>query len=192
MRARNRPERYASAIPFLAYAGVAAARARRFCRRARIGVEREPAANLMPGRTLVKVDQVPRIVGALLFQPTPHMDERGFFSRTFDADVMRAAGIDPVGFAQDSLSRSRRGVVRGLHVRRGLGEAKLVRCSYGAIFDVIVDLGRLRQRTATGKVSSCVTMSRCRSMSRSAAHMVFRPSGPRRRLLPDRSPTRPI
>ncbi len=53
---------------------------------------------------------------------------------------MRAAGIDPAAFAQDSLSRSRRGVVRGMHVRSGAGEAKLVRCSYGAIFDVIVDL----------------------------------------------------
>ena len=88
----------------------------------------------------MNVDPVPRIAGALLFRPAPHVDERGFFCRTFDADVMRAAGIDPAAFAQDSLSRSLRGVVRGLHVRRGDGEAKLVRCSYGAIFDVIVDL----------------------------------------------------
>jgi dTDP-4-dehydrorhamnose 3,5-epimerase len=76
----------------------------------------------------------------MLFVPSPHVDERGFFSRTFDAEVVRAAGIDPGGFAQDSLSRSARGVVRGLHLRRGQGEAKLVRCSYGAIYDVIVDL----------------------------------------------------
>lgn len=88
----------------------------------------------------MNVDQVPRIAGALLFRPTPHVDERGFFSRTFDAEVIRSAGIDPAAFAQDSLSRSRRGVVRGLHIRRGDGEAKLVRCSYGAIFDVVVDL----------------------------------------------------
>jgi dTDP-4-dehydrorhamnose 3,5-epimerase len=88
----------------------------------------------------VEVNQVPRIAGALLFRPAPHVDERGFFSRTFDADVMRSAGIDPAVFSQDSLSRSRCGVVRGMHVRRGAGEAKLVRCSYGAIFDVIVDL----------------------------------------------------
>jgi dTDP-4-dehydrorhamnose 3,5-epimerase len=88
----------------------------------------------------VKVDQVPRIEGALLFRPAPHTDERGFFSRTFDRDIVRSAGIDPAAFAQDSLSRSRRGVVRGMHVRKGAGEAKLVRCSYGAIFDVIVDL----------------------------------------------------
>lgn len=86
------------------------------------------------------VSPVPRIAGALLFTPSPYVDERGFFSRTFDADVARAAGIDPAGFAQDSLSRSARGVLRGLHVRRGEGESKLVRCSYGAVFDVIVDL----------------------------------------------------
>ena len=76
----------------------------------------------------------------MLFRPTPHVDERGFFSRTFDREVVRSAGIDPAAFAQDSLSRSRRGVIRGMHVRKGAGEAKLVRCSYGAIFDVIVDL----------------------------------------------------
>jgi dTDP-4-dehydrorhamnose 3,5-epimerase len=86
------------------------------------------------------VQPVPRIDGALLFTPQPHVDERGFFCRTFDTEIMRAAGIDPAGFAQDSVSRSAGGVVRGMHVRRGAGEAKLVRCSYGAIFDVIVDL----------------------------------------------------
>lgn len=86
------------------------------------------------------VRPVPRIAGALLFKPAPHVDDRGLFCRTFDADVMRAAGIDPAAFVQDSLSRSACGVVRGLHVRRGNGEAKLVRCSYGAIFDVVVDL----------------------------------------------------
>jgi len=88
----------------------------------------------------VIVSPVPRIADALLFTPTPHVDERGFFCRTFDADVVRAAGIDPAAFVQDSLSRSAQGVVRGLHVRRGNGEAKLVRCSYGAVFDVVVDL----------------------------------------------------
>ena len=86
------------------------------------------------------VEDVPRIAGALLFVPTPHVDERGFFCRTFDMDIMRAAGIDGATFSQDSVSRSSRGVVRGLHLRGGDGEAKLVRCSYGAIFDVIVDL----------------------------------------------------
>jgi dTDP-4-dehydrorhamnose 3,5-epimerase len=78
--------------------------------------------------------------GVLVFSPTLRPDDRGFFTRTFDAATVRAAGIDPDAFVQDSLSRSRRGVVRGLHLRHGRGEAKLVRCSFGAIFDVVVDL----------------------------------------------------
>ena len=86
------------------------------------------------------ISPVPRIAGALLFRSTPHVDARGFFCRTFDADVVRAAGLDPAAFIQHSVSRSVRGVVRGLHVRRGDGEAKLVRCSFGAIFDVVLDL----------------------------------------------------
>jgi dTDP-4-dehydrorhamnose 3,5-epimerase len=88
----------------------------------------------------MKVMPVARISGALLFQPEPHVDERGFFSRTFDAEVVRAAGIDPAAFAQDSISRSVKGVIRGMHLRSGHGESKLVRCSYGAVFDVVVDL----------------------------------------------------
>jgi dTDP-4-dehydrorhamnose 3,5-epimerase len=86
------------------------------------------------------VIQVPRIAGGLLFRPTPYIDERGFFSRTFDREVVAAAGLDPDAFVQDSISRSVKGVVRGMHVRSGAGEAKLVRCSYGAVFDVVVDL----------------------------------------------------
>jgi dTDP-4-dehydrorhamnose 3,5-epimerase len=88
----------------------------------------------------MKASEVSRIAGALLFTPTPHVDERGFFCRTFDADIMRAAGLDPCSFVQDSVSRSAKGVVRGLHMRQPPGEAKLVRCSYGAVFDVVVDL----------------------------------------------------
>lgn len=88
----------------------------------------------------MEVIPVPRVSGALLLKPVPYVDERGFFSRTFDANVMRKAGVNPDSFVQDSLSRSARGVLRGLHLRSGHGEAKLVRCSYGAIFDVIVDL----------------------------------------------------
>jgi dTDP-4-dehydrorhamnose 3,5-epimerase len=80
------------------------------------------------------------IPGVLVFTPQPHRDSRGFFSRTFDADIARGAGIDPAGFLQDSLSRSAQGVIRGLHLRTGAGESKLVRCSAGAIFDVVVDL----------------------------------------------------
>ena len=81
-----------------------------------------------------------RIPGLIEFRPSPHVDDRGFFSRTFDADALREAGVNPEAFIQDSLSRSRRGVLRGLHLRTGHGESKLVRCSAGAVFDVVVDL----------------------------------------------------
>jgi dTDP-4-dehydrorhamnose 3,5-epimerase len=79
------------------------------------------------------------IAGLLVFEPSPHRDERGWFSRTFDADVARGAGVDPHAFLQDSQSRTVRGGLRGLHGRVGHGEAKLVRCARGAIFDVVVD-----------------------------------------------------
>ncbi|WP_030381126.1 MULTISPECIES: dTDP-4-dehydrorhamnose 3,5-epimerase family protein [unclassified Streptomyces] len=88
----------------------------------------------------MKATEVPAIAGAFLFEPTPYADERGFFCRTFDADVVRSVGLDPDAFVQDSLSRSAGGVVRGMHLRAGAGEAKLVRCSYGRVFDVVVDL----------------------------------------------------
>lgn len=77
--------------------------------------------------------------GILVFTPQPLRDDRGFFTRTFDTAVARDAGLDATSFVQDSQSRSHRGVVRGLHLRTGAGEAKLVRCSYGAVFDVVVD-----------------------------------------------------
>ena len=88
----------------------------------------------------MKAIPVPEIDGAYLFEPVPHVDERGFFCRTFDADVVRSVGIDPDRFLQDSVSRSGYAVLRGMHLRSGNGEAKLVRCSRGRVFDVIVDL----------------------------------------------------
>ena len=86
--------------------------------------------------------QTSRIPGLIEFVPTPHRDERGFFSRTWDAQTAREAGVRLDAFAQDSLSRSRGGVLRGLHLRTGRGESKLVRCSAGRVFDVVVDLRR--------------------------------------------------
>ena len=80
------------------------------------------------------------IPGVIVFTPRPYVDRRGFFSRTFDAAVARRVGIDPTAFVQDSVSRTAKGCIRGLHVRVGHGENKLVRCSAGAIYDVVVDL----------------------------------------------------
>ncbi|MFC5996694.1 dTDP-4-dehydrorhamnose 3,5-epimerase family protein [Pseudonocardia hispaniensis] len=79
------------------------------------------------------------LAGVLVFIPTPHHDDRGFFTRTFDNAVARHHGLRPELFVQDSQSRSRYGTIRGLHGRGGRGEAKLIRCARGAVFDVLVD-----------------------------------------------------
>jgi dTDP-4-dehydrorhamnose 3,5-epimerase len=76
----------------------------------------------------------------LVFEPTPVSDDRGFFTRTFDAKAAAEAGLDMASFVQDSQSRTFAGVVRGLHYRNDGGEGKLVRCSYGRVYDVAVDL----------------------------------------------------
>lgn len=79
------------------------------------------------------------IPGVVMFCPTAHHDDRGFFTRTFDVAVAREQRIAVDAFVQDSQSRSRYGTVRGLHGRGGCGEAKLIRCARGSIFDVVVD-----------------------------------------------------
>jgi dTDP-4-dehydrorhamnose 3,5-epimerase len=73
----------------------------------------------------------------VLIEPTVHGDDRGFFVETFRAQEMPGLGID-VEFVQDNHSRSAGKVLRGIHMQRG--QAKLVRCPKGRIFDVAVDL----------------------------------------------------
>ncbi len=80
-----------------------------------------------------------RLIAPRLVQPVVHGDERGFFLETYRKDELAAAGIED-DFVQDNHSRSRRGVVRGMHFQAGM--SKLVRCVRGAIFDVVVDVRR--------------------------------------------------
>ncbi len=82
-----------------------------------------------------------RLQGPVLFAPTVHGDERGFFMETFRADTWAAAGL-PTDFVQDNHSRSRRGTVRGIHFQTQPGQAKLVRVARGSVLDVVVDLRR--------------------------------------------------
>jgi dTDP-4-dehydrorhamnose 3,5-epimerase len=77
------------------------------------------------------------IDGVVLVEPDVHGDERGFFVETYRADAIRLAGIES-DFVQENHSRSGARVLRGLHMQRG--QAKLVRCARGRIFDVAVDL----------------------------------------------------
>ena len=81
------------------------------------------------------------LAGAYLVAPERHEDSRGFFARTFCAEAFAARGLDPA-CAQCNISYNRRrGTVRGMHYQKPPHlEAKLVRCTRGAIHDVIVDL----------------------------------------------------
>lgn len=81
------------------------------------------------------------IEGVWLIEPERHEDERGFFARTWDSDQFAMRGLrDLVAQASISYNR-RRGTLRGLHYQVAPhAEAKLVRCTSGAIFDVAVDL----------------------------------------------------
>ncbi|HIT16346.1 MAG TPA: dTDP-4-dehydrorhamnose 3,5-epimerase [Candidatus Avimuribaculum pullicola] len=80
------------------------------------------------------------IKGVWLIEPVRHGDARGYFCESFKrGDFERAIG--KVDFLQDNESLSSRGVLRGLHFQRGsYSQAKLVRVSQGAVYDVVVDL----------------------------------------------------
>ena len=82
------------------------------------------------------------IDGLVLLEPEVHGDGRGFLIETFRAEEWRAAGVEVDSFVQDNHSRSTRGILRGLHFQTSPGQAKLVRCARGTIFDVVVDLRR--------------------------------------------------
>ncbi len=87
------------------------------------------------------------LAGAFVIEPEPIADERGFFARTFCSEEFAAHGLDP-SLVQCSISFNRRkGTLRGMHYQtKPHEEVKLVRCTMGAIYDVIVDL-RLESST---------------------------------------------
>ena len=78
--------------------------------------------------------------GVLIIEPTVIRDERGFFLETFRAERYREhAGISST-FVQDNHSRSKRGVLRGLHFQTQHPQGKLVRAARGETFDVAADV----------------------------------------------------
>ncbi len=78
--------------------------------------------------------------GVVIIEPRAFGDERGFFLETYRAQAYREqAGIEH-GFVQDNHSRSRRGVLRGLHYQLKRPQGKLVQVVRGEVFDVAVDI----------------------------------------------------
>lgn len=81
----------------------------------------------LPGAWVVEVDRIG--------------DERGWFARTFDAELFAEHGLEPVVAQANASFNARRGTLRGMHLQAAPhGEPKLVRCTRGAIHDVAVDL----------------------------------------------------
>lgn len=75
----------------------------------------------------------------VLSHPDVFEDERGFFVEVFRADLFRELGL-PTNFVQDNHSRSRKGVLRGLHFQWDPGMGKLMRVTQGTAFLVAVDI----------------------------------------------------
>jgi dTDP-4-dehydrorhamnose 3,5-epimerase len=77
--------------------------------------------------------------GVFMVQPKVFADDRGYFFETWNARRFREAGL-PDHFVQDNQSRSRAGVLRGLHYQEPNAQGKLVRCTRGSMWDVAVDV----------------------------------------------------
>ena len=82
-----------------------------------------------------------QLPGLLLIEPEEVHDTRGFFARTFCAEEFHAHGL-PTAFPQCNLSfNHKRGTLRGMHFQKAPHEElKLVRCTQGAVWDVVIDL----------------------------------------------------
>jgi dTDP-4-dehydrorhamnose 3,5-epimerase len=79
--------------------------------------------------------------GVLLIEPQVWRDDRGFFLESFNDRTFSDRGI-PREFVQDNHSRSKKGVLRGLHYQIQNPQGKLVRVTRGEVYDVAVDVRR--------------------------------------------------
>lgn len=80
-----------------------------------------------------------KLPGVLIIKPKVTIDKRGFFKEAFQANRYFDAGIT-LPFVQENYSRSKRGVLRGLHFQKTRPQGKLVSCIFGSIYDVVVDI----------------------------------------------------
>lgn len=79
--------------------------------------------------------------GAYVLEPERLEDERGWFTRTFTAEEFEARGLNPNVVHCNASFNARAGTLRGMHYQAAPhGECKLVRCTRGAVYDVVVDL----------------------------------------------------
>lgn len=79
------------------------------------------------------------IEGVYILEPKVFGDNRGYFMETYNENEFKRLGLN-YNFVQDNQSRSKKGVLRGLHFQKTYPQAKLVRVLEGEVFDVAVDL----------------------------------------------------
>lgn len=79
------------------------------------------------------------IEGVYIIEPKVFGDNRGYFMETYNEQEFKNNGLD-YNFVQDNQSKSKKGVLRGLHFQKTHPQAKLVRVLEGEVFDVAVDL----------------------------------------------------
>lgn len=104
----------------------------------------------------MKVEEL-ELPGLLLVTPARHDDERGWFMEQWERSRYAALGIPGEGeWSQDNVSRSVRGVVRGLHFQHPGAQGKLLTVLHGAILDVVVDV---RRGSPTFARTACVPFS---------------------------------
>lgn len=82
-----------------------------------------------------------KLEGVLIIEPDVFIDKRGFFKEIYNSGSLLNNNIQ-VEFIQDNMSRSSKGVLRGLHYQESNPQGKLVTCLSGAVFDVAVDINR--------------------------------------------------
>ncbi|MDA9021350.1 dTDP-4-dehydrorhamnose 3,5-epimerase [Gammaproteobacteria bacterium] len=81
-----------------------------------------------------------KLEGAFLLKPEVFLDKRGYFYESFNEKKFHES-VDPnISFVQDNISKSTKGVLRGLHIQKTYPQGKLIRVQKGKIFDVMVDL----------------------------------------------------
>lgn len=90
----------------------------------------------------IKIEKdVNGIEGLCVIEPEIHLDERGYFTESYNQKDMQEAGLN-VNFVQDNQSGSVKGVLRGLHYQKEHPQGKLVRVIRGRVYDVAVDIRR--------------------------------------------------
>lgn len=80
-----------------------------------------------------------KIKDLYIIEPKVFGDDRGYFMETYSKKAFEEAGLDMV-FVQDNESKSKKGVLRGMHFQTKFTQGKLVRCTQGKVYDVAVDL----------------------------------------------------